>query len=501
MNELAKLRLRGLRQLVVFGQLCSAALLLLALVFDLQNEWMTVLFSIALNVLPTLYALRRRYSFQIGAILGINAAIQPALLVYMLQGHPWQMEGHMYFFVGLAALTLLCDWRPIAVAVGAIAVHHLLLSYAAPEWVFIGSGDLARVMVHALAVTMVLGVLGPVMINMARLFVEQSEARQSSEESAKSARDALAAAQAAEEHAEVERQRRKEAERLANVDARRAELLELAGAFETSVAKVVQSVSAAAEQLEKAAGNMHRFANDAGDQSAAAANEAQSASRSAIEVSAKVSELSASIASIAATAEQQAELGETARATSRTGQAAIASLSESTTNIESFVTLIQGVAAQTNMLALNATIEAARAGDAGRGFAVVAAEVKALAGKASEATGQITELVSGVDTGAEEAREAVRQIAEGMAELAQAAGLMQKEIADQRSVASMIESNAADSAAGADAIARRIGEVARSTGEAVLLSEEVSASAASLAKIAHGLQSATGSFLTKLRAA
>src|SRR5262249_12890743 len=229
--------------------------------------------------------------------------------------------------------------------------------------------------------------------------------------------------------------------------------------------------------------------------------EAQSASRSALEVAARVSELSKSIASIAATAEQQAELGESARQTSQTGETAIASLSKRTTNIEVFVTMIGGVAAQTNMLALNATIEAARAGDAGRGFAVVAAEVKALAAKASDAAAQITELVSGVDIGAEQAREAVQQISEGMAELTRAASLIRQEVADQRSVAATIESSAADSAAGADAIANRINEVARSTGEAVLLSEEVKASAASLSKIAHGLQSATGQFLSKLRAA
>ena len=72
----------------------------------------------------------------------------------MFQGHPWQMEGHMYFFVGLAALTLLCDWRPMAVAVVIIAAHHLLLGYVAPEWVFLGTGDLPRVMVHAIAVTL-----------------------------------------------------------------------------------------------------------------------------------------------------------------------------------------------------------------------------------------------------------------------------------------------------------------------------------------------------------
>ena len=501
MNELAKLRLRGVLLLTILGWASTASLLLLTLLFDLRNEAQAIVASALINLLPTLFAAQRQYNFQVATVLGVCAAVQPALLVYLLNGHPWQMEGHMYFFVGLAALTLLCDWRPIAIAVGLISGHHLLLSYVAPEWVFIGSGDFARVMVHALAVSLTLGVLAPVMMNMARLFVEQSEARQSSDESATAAREALAAAHAAEELAEAERVKRKKAEQLANADARRDELLSLASAFETSVAQVVKSVGAAAEQLEKAAGDMHRFANDAGDQSAAASGEAQSASATVLELSARVSELSKSIANIAATAEQQAAVGERAQKTSQAGESAIMNLSDRAADIGAFVNLIEGVAAQTNMLALNATIEAARAGDAGRGFAVVAAEVKALAAKASDATGQITDLVSGVDSGAEEARQAVQQISHGMTELAQAAGQIRREIDDQRSVASIIEQNAAESAAGADAIAQRITEVARSTGEAVLLSEEVKASAASLSRIAQGLQSATGSFLSKLRAA
>jgi methyl-accepting chemotaxis protein len=500
-NDLTNLRLRGVMLLTILGWASTGALLLLTLLFDLRHEAQAVIASALTNVLPTLMLLRRRYDFQVATALGLSAAVQPALLVYLLNGHPWQMEAHMYFFVGLAALTLLCDWRPIAVATALIAVHHLLLSYIAPEWVFIGSGDFWRVMVHALAVSMTLGVLAPVMNHMARLFVQQSEARQLSDESARSAREALAAAQAAEQVAEAERARRKEAEGLANADARRSELLALAGSFEDSVASIVESVGAAAEQMEKAAGDMHRFANDAGAQSSTAASEAQSASRTALDVAARVSELSRSIASIAATAEQQAELGEAAQKTSQTGETAIASLSRRTSDIEAFVGMIGGVAAQTNMLALNATIEAARAGDAGRGFGVVAAEVKALAAKASDAAGQITELVSGVDSGAGEARQAVQQISEGMAELAQAADAIRREIADQRSVASMIESSAAESASGADAIAQRINDVARSTSEAVLLSEEVKASAMGLSKIAHGLQSATGNFLTRLRAA
>lgn len=101
----------------------------------------------------------------------------------------------------------------------------------------------------------------------------------------------------------------------------------------------------------------------------------------------------------------------------------------SSEKISDIITVIDGIAFQTNILALNAAIEAARAGEQGRGFAVVASEVRSLAGRSANAAKEIKTLIT----------HSVSDVAAGYQLVEQAGGTMNEVVASVNRVASIMQ--------------------------------------------------------------
>ena len=190
----------------------------------------------------------------------------------------------------------------------------------------------------------------------------------------------------------------------------------------SQAAQLSGSTSQQQQALEMAATAINEMAATANEVSASCANAAELASQTQ-----QASELGQSV--ITETVDSVVSLSEViTKATQDINQ-----LDAESENIMSILSVIRGIAEQTNLLALNAAIEAARAGEQGRGFAVVADEVRTLANRTHDSTEEIekmigslqadaTHAVSALEDGKNKAKESVeitQQVNEQVREITQ----------------------------------------------------------------------------------
>lgn len=163
-------------------------------------------------------------------------------------------------------------------------------------------------------------------------------------------------------------------------------------------------------------------------------------------------------------------------------------LNQRSQQIGDILSVIHGIAEQTNLLALNAAIEAARAGEQGRGFAVVADEVRQLASRTTQATSDVESAIEQIQHHTQNAvtRMNVGQerVAKGIEESSAVADILQQIITQASDVSDRIENIAATAkqqstvtseiATNSDKASRMSQQVSQSINEVVSLSESVS---------------------------
>ncbi len=248
-----------------------------------------------------------------------------------------------------------------------------------------------------------------------------------------------------------------------------ADIQQVAGGVREAAMEIASGNSDLSQRTEQQAANL--------EETAASMEELTSTVRQNAEHARTANELAHSAASVAS---QGGEV---------VGQvvATMGGIEASSRRIAEIISVIDGIAFQTNILALNAAVEAARAGDQGRGFAVVASEVRTLAQRSAAAAKEIKGLID----------ESVEKVADGSALVRQAGSTMGEIVASvQRVTDIMAEISAAsqEQSAGIEQVNQTVVQMDGATQQNAALVEEASAAARSMEQQAARLVESVGVF-------
>jgi methyl-accepting chemotaxis protein len=252
-----------------------------------------------------------------------------------------------------------------------------------------------------------------------------------------------------------------------------AQLVSAQEAMRMNLQDIVASVRQGSESVSTASAEIAQ-----GNQDLSARTESQASALE--ETAASMEELSATVKQNADNAQQANQLAKSASKVAMDGGEVVAQvvetmrgISDSSKKIGDIISVIDGIAFQTNILALNAAVEAARAGEQGRGFAVVATEVRSLAGRSAAAAKEIASLIS----------ESVQRVEQGTA-MVDKAGATMKEVVTSvtrvTDIMSEISAASSEQSAGVGQIGEAVMNMDQATQQNAALVEEMAAAASSL---------------------
>ena len=205
------------------------------------------------------------------------------------------------------------------------------------------------------------------------------------------------------------------------------------------------------------------------------------------ETAASMEELSSTVKQNADNARQANQLAQSASTTAIQGGEVVGQvvktmhgINEASRKISDIISVIDGIAFQTNILALNAAVEAARAGEQGRGFAVVASEVRSLAGRSAEAAKEIKSLIIASVERVEQGSALVDRAGATMTEVVSAI----KRVTD---IMSEISTASSEQSAGVAQVGEAITQMDQATQQNAALVEQMAAAASSLKSQAEDL--------------